>query len=397
MSKQELPPLRPQGSPRKINLSWRQHLTSLSKRASRFSLRSFKLRRSPVAFGGLGEKSLGFLRSGQGVLIIGTLIVLAPALFAQVPSGIGGTAVRYRTVAEIASLASDLGLTNDPNYNTEELTTSLDGDYLFKTGTLETIISKGNRRETIEYEVKPGESLYSVADGFGLSTDTLRYINKLPGNTLKVGQKLRIPPVDGLYVTVKKGENLSALASRYRIETDNIYKYNPNLKEGEPIFAGQEIFIPGAVVPKAATGTKSGGGASVVGPSALPTGGQFIWPVASATKFISQGFGRTRWNKNHTGLDLNRLNGLTVYASAAGVVNYTRQRGYGNLMILNHGNGWETYYAHLAKSLVPDGSYVKQGQAIAVMGSSGWSTGTHLHFEIRKNGVPLNPLSYLPR
>lgn len=302
---------------------------------------------------------------------------------------------RYHTIAEIASAANDWGLTDyNPNYNPDAVVTTVGNDYLFKTGTIDTIISKSNRKDTITYTVKPGESVYSVADGFGISTDTLKYVNGLAGNTLKPGQTLKIPPVDGLYIKVRQGENLSALAARYRMTVDKITEYNPSIDASQPIYAGQEIFVPGVVVPKSQA---SGGSAASLGPSTLPSGGQFIWPVASITKFISQGFGRTAWNSHHTGIDLPRQNGLTIYAAAAGVAHLTRERGYGNLIIINNGGGWETYYAHLSKFLVSDGSYVKQGQAIAIMGSTGWSTGTHLHFEIRKNDTPLNPLSYLPR
>jgi len=379
----------------------RRGLAFLKERGSKFSLRKFTLKKTPFDIRDPLGRLWGIVRGGQGVLLLAALVVLAPTFFTKTPAGsIGGSkllpTVRYRTIAEIASADTSLGLTSNPDYNTEETVTSLDGDFLFKTGTLDTIISRSNRRETIEYEVKSGESLYSVANDFGIATATLSYVNHLSSNTLKPGQKLKIPPVDGLFVKVQRGENLSTLASRYRIDLDKIYQYNPGIKEGEPIFAGQEIFIPGAVVPKSTTGTSYT--ATTYGPPALPASeSQFIWPVASVTKFISQGFGRTRYNSNHTGIDLPRRNGLTIYVAASGIVHTTTMRGYGYTIIINHGNGWETYYAHLSRFLVNDGDYVSQGQAIAIMGSTGWSTGTHLHFEIRKNGVPLNPLAYLPR
>jgi len=370
-------------------------------KARRFSLKKFRLSKPTISLKLFFKKSWEVVRAGQGALLLAALVVIAPTFLAKTPTGnIGGSkllpTLRYRTIAEIASAERSLGLTANPDYNTEEVVVSLDGDFLFKTGTLDTIISRSNRRESLEYEVKTGESLYSVANDFGISVETLRYINGLSGNALKVGQKLKIPPVDGLYVKVKRGETLSTLAARYRIDLDKIYQYNPLLSSDQPIFAGQEIFIPGAVIPKS---TPSGTGAtSFYGPPALPSGeSQFIWPVASVTKFISQGFGRTRYNSNHTGIDLPRRNGLTIYASASGLVKTTSMRGYGYIIIVNHGNGWETYYAHLSKFLVNDGDYVSQGQAIAIMGSTGWSSGVHLHFEIRKNGSPLNPLAYLPR
>lgn len=177
---------------------------------------------------------------------------------------------------------------------------------------------------------------------------------------------------------------------------DDVTKFN-NLDSSQPIFSGQELLIPGVVAPKASSGT-SGGGSTIapsgVSPSINPVGtGQFIWPLQSATHYISQGY-----RGGHAALDLNRFNGTGIYSAAAGVVNIIPGRtGYGNHIDIKHGGGWMTRYAHLSSFKVKDGEYVQQGQLIGIMGSTGRSTGVHLHFEIRLNDRPVNPLNYLPR
>lgn len=314
----------------------------------------------------------------------------------NIPAGIGGpteNSSHYRTIAEIASAATLAELGN-PLYSNEEYTTNLDasGEYLFKTVQTETIISRSNRTETIKYIVREGESVGSLASDFGITALTLKYANGLSSNSLKVGQELKIPPIDGLYVAVKRNDTLSSIAGRYHIDVNDIIKYN-GLNSGDPIFAGQELLIPGAIVPKAAASPTSGG--KVSAPSFNPTAyaGRFVWPLESPTHYISQGY-----RGGHRALDLNRLNGWGIYAAAPGVVQIQRNRGgYGNLIIINHGDGWSTYYGHLSEFRVSAGQYVQQGQLIGIMGSTGRSTGPHLHFEIRQNDVPQNPLNYLPR
>ena len=298
---------------------------------------------------------------------------------------------RSKTVAQLASA----GFFNEDVIYDEVITTVGDNnDYLFKTGATETIITRNTRIETIFYDSKSGESIATVARDFGLSPDTVRYVNKLSGNSLTVGQKLKIPPVDGIYVTVQKNDTLSGISKKYRIALTDIRKYN-NLPEGEPIFSGQEILVPGVVAPKSTSIGRPGGITADTGAlaSRLPSGGQFIWPTESPTHFISQGY------KNyHRALDLNRLNGWGIYASSAGTVKtYSVRYGYGNYIDINHGGGFVTRYGHLSQFKVKTGDYVQQGQLIGIMGSTGRSSGPHLHFEVRVHDSPQNPLNYLPR
>lgn len=123
--------------------------------------------------------------------------------------------------------------------------------------------------------------------------------------------------------------------------------------------------------------------------------GYFVWPVSYPA--ISQYFGRTWFNPWHTGIDLDSRSGSAIFASDSGWVEgaFWDAYGYGLHIIINHGNGYETVYAHLSQSWVYPGQFIRQGAQIGVMGSTGWSTGPHLHFEIRSGGVPLNPLNFL--
>lgn len=343
-----------------------------------------------------------FGRNHQIAFFILAALIAIPSILEYAPSAVGARpiqAVKSKTVAQLALIENDYGV---ENYDLSESLVTVDNDYLFQAGGIEIIVSKNNRTDTIEYEVKPGESVASVAQDFGLTADTIRYINGISGNGLKAGQRLMIPPVDGISITVQRNDTLANLARKYSISTENIFKYNPQLKPGEPIFVGMKIFIPGAVVPKSEYRPNSPAPKQLAGaPSVSPHlgGGAFIWPTSNGTRYISQGFGRTKYSSYHTGLDMPlRLNGSPIYASAAGVVHQQYNRGgYGYLTIIDHGNGLETYYAHMSKFAVPNGTRVSQGQLIGYMGNTGRSTGPHLHFEVRKNHTPQNPLSYLPR
>ncbi|MFH0905666.1 MAG: M23 family metallopeptidase, partial [bacterium] len=228
----------------------------------------------------------------------------------------------------------------------------------------------------------------------GLSPETLQYANKLSGNSLSANQALKIPAIDGIFIKIQRNDTLSSLAKKYHVSVDDIVKYN-GLQKDQPIFSGQEILVPGVVVPKqtASANRYAPSAGSVPSYSTSGGAGQFIWPTQTPTHFISQGY-----SGRHRALDLNRLNGWAIYASASGIVRtYSTRGGYGNYIDINHGNGWVTRYGHLSEFKVKSGDYVQQGRLIAIMGSTGRSSGPHLHFEIRANGQPANPLSYLPR
>jgi murein DD-endopeptidase MepM/ murein hydrolase activator NlpD len=339
-------------------------------------------------------RSINAFTSHWGITILALVVIISGVAPNQVFSAgnqSARTGARSKTIAEIASAEF---FNENVDYDEVIVTVGENNDYVFKTGATETIISRNNRNTTIVYEVKPGESVASVARDFGISPETLQYANKISGNTLTRGQKLKIPPVDGVYVAVAKNDTLSSISRKYKVSVADITKFN-GLDTSQPIFSGQEILIPGVVAPKPTSAggqptITSGGGPAKITPDAK---GQFIWPLQSATHFISQGH-----RGSHRALDLNRLNGPYIFASAAGVAKVIPLRtGYGNHIDINHGGGFVTRYAHLSEFKIKNGEYVQQGQLIGIMGSTGRSTGPHLHFEIRLNDNPLNPLNYLPK
>jgi murein DD-endopeptidase MepM/ murein hydrolase activator NlpD len=347
--------------------------------------------------------------NAQAAFMVLAGFILLPSVAAYGLPAIGGsndsgTTVNYKTVAELASNTEEF---SGDEYNMEETIITVDNDYLFQTGGIETIISKNNRNGVINYQVKDGESVGSLASDFGLSAETIRYNNGLSGNTLKAGQTLLITPVDGLMAKVDRGDTLSSISQRYNISLDNINKYNPDLAGGASIHAGDKVFIPGAVVPKASytPTSKSGGAPTQHEASSTPrsnpnkgASGLFAWPTSTASHYLSQGFGHTKYESNHTGIDLpKRFNGTGAFAAAAGIAHVQSTRnGYGNLVIIEHAGGYETYYAHLASFTVSNGQHVNQGDLVGYIGNTGNSTGPHLHFEVRIGGRPVNPIAYLP-
>lgn len=237
-----------------------------------------------------------------------------------------------------------------PNYEEDSVQVVLavkNEDYVGKpmiAETAKTETPEENRKSTIAYKVESGDTLSKIGWKYGLTIATIKAINGLSSDNIRLGQELKLPPSD---------LSPSYLASL------------------------QAKRVAGASSKKAFTGTFG-----------RPTSG---WN-------LSQYFGHTSFENWHTGIDLTSRSGTNIYASASGTVAKVGRGwggGYGNHIVINHGNGFSTLYGHLSQIRVNSGQWVNQGQLIGIMGSTGWSTGTHLHFEIRVNGVAKNPLDYL--
>ena len=198
----------------------------------------------------------------------------------------------------------------------------------------------GARKSNLDYVVDKGDTISSIGYKYGLRIATIKSANGLSSDNIKVGQKLSLPPQDISTTYLAAAQNKQTAQSQFK--------------------------------------------------------GTFAHPVRGWD--MSQVFGHTNFEKNHTGIDLTSRSGTAILASASGrVVSVTRGwgGGYGNHIVISHGDGFTTLYGHLSSFMVSSGQWVNQGQQIGVMGSTGWSTGTHLHFEIRKNNSPQNPLQYL--
>ena len=243
------------------------------------------------------------------------------------------------------------------------------------------------------YTVEPGDTLSSIAQSFNLKKDTIMGENNIWNpNQLKVGSQLKILPVDGISYVVKKGDTVDKLAKKYKVEKGVILSQNQ--LQDETLIADATIIIPGAKPDIAISAP--GVGKSAPSAVALYTGpkasGRLIFPTVGT---ITQNY-----HSGHLALDIANRSKGPIFAAAAGKVikaSYGWNGGYGNEIIIDHGNGMQTLYAHSEKLYVKEGQYVEQGQTIAWMGNTGnvrGATGIHLHFEVRIKGVKYNPKNF---
>ena len=222
----------------------------------------------------------------------------------------------------------------------------------------------------------------------------------LPYSVIGCGASLRdneSKPLRGYWYTVKTGDSMASLKDAHGVNLDDLKEIN-GLGEAEVLKPGQRLFIFGVAKPSPRSSAKKKTPrktAKRVARKQLPRSNRkWIWPVRGAR--LTSKFGK-RGNRPHKGIDLADKPGTPIYASADGVVVYSgsRQRGYGNLVIIKHQGGYVTVYAHNRRNMVDEGQRVRQGFQIAELGNTGRSTGPHLHFEIRHKGKPINPLRLL--
>jgi len=256
---------------------------------------------------------------------------------------------------------------------------------------LSTIISAKPRDKVVEYEVKGGDTLETISKKFNISIDSIKWASNIKTDTIKPAQILKIPPVTGVVHKVTSGENVYSIAKKYNTDAQKIVNFPFNDFEDLDTFAllsGQTLFVPDGVVP--AEQPKYGPQQFIAQIQAGVQGSStFIWPTSGS---ISQ---TPVWY--HMALDIQNPSAPPILASDTGTVTYAGCLGYGYgcYITINHGNGFETLYAHLSSIGVTPGQVVSQGQQIGIMGSTGRSTGTHLHFEVLTGGVQQNPLNYL--
>ncbi len=253
-----------------------------------------------------------------------------------------------------------------------------------------TLISDKPRDQVVTYKVQKGDTLGAIAEKFGISIDTIKWANlNLTGGVehLSIGQEIKIPPVTGIVHKVRAGETIYSLAKYYKTDAQKILNFPFNDFADLDTFAlniGQSLIIPDGVMPEARPIATSMPAKEYAGGT-----GELIWPVGGS---ITQ---RPVWY--HMALDIADPAAPGIAAASSGkVILVERQRyAYGWHIIVDHGNGLSTLYAHLSDIYVEVGQDISRGQIIGKMGSTGRSTGTHLHFEVRKNGVAVNPFSFL--
>ncbi|MGE3961432.1 MAG: peptidoglycan DD-metalloendopeptidase family protein [Dehalococcoidia bacterium] len=252
-----------------------------------------------------------------------------------------------------------------------------------------------------EYEVQPGDTVSGIAAQFGIGIDYILWNNVDvidDADSLMVGAKLQVPPIEGIIHSASFGETVSDLAVEYDSTTEAIVNYAANGFGGDPnlLPVGALILIPGGrVIPPEPSAVVPGSSEDPASPSwtppplSLPS---WSWP---ATGRITSPFGPT----HPLGIDISMVVNTPIAAAMSGTVTFVGGNpccSYGYHVIIDHGDGTETRYAHLSQFYVGAGQWVNAGDLIGASGNSGYSTGPHLHFEIRLNDIPLNPLAYLP-
>ena len=279
---------------------------------------------------------------------------------------------------------------------------------------LYTLIPSRPRSDVITYTVQTGDSLFSIADTFGVKPETLLWGNfeTLEDNPhlLSKDQVLNVLPVDGTYYQWHEGDNLQSIASYFSIETEDILSYSGNSfdltlanAESPGLEDGQWIIVPGGkraikdwgppAISRSNPASAKYYGAGHCGSvyeGAFGTG-TFVWPTPAT--YIS-GY---QYSGIHPAIDIGGATGNAVFATDSGVVVFSgwSNYGYGYMIVIDHGNGWQSAYAHLSAVAVTCGQSVYQGGYIGALGSTGNSSGPHLHFELVYNGAKPNPLDYL--
>jgi len=230
------------------------------------------------------------------------------------------------------------------------------------------------------YLVQSGDNISTLAITFGLNQDTIVSANKITNSRLlQAGKTIRIPNQDGIFHTVSKDDTLDSLALQYSADKEAIKIINELFSD--KIITGTDLFIPAARLDWSTLQEINGD--------------LFIWPVNGAITSL-YGYRRDPFNRNvtqfHNGIDIRGSTGTPIKAAMAGrvsVVGYDNI--FGHYIVINHHSGYRTLYGHLSYIRTRTGAYVTQGERIGDVGSSGLSTGPHLHFTVYKNGVTINP------
>jgi len=369
------------------------------------------------------------LRLGTHVLLVAFILIVAWVL-RQVYTRAQATPITQPSAFaapisdDLASSASEnqavepTAIIDLPEYQPVDLAASDTTNGISRGARLHTDVPSRPRMDVQTYIVQPGDTVFGVAEKFGLKPETILWANQFvlgdnPHN-LRPEQELNILPVNGAYHRWSAGDGLNGVAKYFQVEVEEIINFPGNHLNAETIGdwtrpnieAGTWLVIPGGQreyvnwsAPEIPRDNPSV--AKVLGPGACRQvadgavgAGVFIWP---ANNHFLSGFDYSP-GANHSGIDIDGETGDPTYAADNGVVVYAgwNNWGYGNVVVINHGNGWQTLYSHLSAVYVQCGTSVYQTNIIGAIGSTGNSTGSHLHFEMMYNGTKVNPHDYLP-
>jgi murein DD-endopeptidase MepM/ murein hydrolase activator NlpD len=245
------------------------------------------------------------------------------------------------------------------------------------------LLAPPQRGEIITYRIKSGDTLWDIAAAHDIDVDTIRWSNPTVArnpDSVALGTELIILPIKGAYITAEPGDTVARLAERWGVSPEDIVNYPPNdLSAGEEPRSGAKLIIPYGRLE-----------VNLAPPGPPPAGFDYAWPIRGT---VTQGYG-----SGHPAADFGAPYGAKVYATRPGrvVLRQWSPDGYGFLVIVDHGDGSRAYYSHLKGAWADVGDWLPRGGLVGEVGSTGNSTGPHVHFEIRIGGVPQNPLGLLP-
>lgn len=358
---------------------------------------------------GLGDAILRLASGGLTLLALAAIVLLLRVFFVSPPQE-----------AQASSLPA--ASENGPSVVSPASIPQAEGAYrgIARMALIHTIIPNRPRTEIVQYTVVAGDTVFGIAEKYGLKPQTILWGNyytlRDDPHRLSPGQELNILPVDGTYYEWQSGDGLNGVARGLNVAPEDIINYpgnglsaatigdyaNPNIKPGTWLIVpgGTREFISwsapiGVTRDNPAVARQLGPGACGVIADGAVGYGYFIWP---ANKHYLSGFDYSP-ETNHRGLDIAGSLGEGLYAVDAGVIVYAgwNDWGYGNMVVIDHGNGWQSLYAHMSALNVVCGESVGQGAVIGAIGSTGRSSGAHLHFELMHSSYgKVNPWLYLP-
>ncbi len=343
-----------------------------------FSLRSFL-----ISLGRFSESALSHWKAGVAVIAVFAFLSGAKATLSYAVSHTGPLALKDSGKAELETLDKVMAA-----FVADASVSYTDSGDIVGSGKsraeLAALFKKPVSYQT--YTVRSGDTLGGITKRFGLTNlSTLIDVNGITNaRSLHEGQKLRIPSVDGLMYTVSKGNSLTGLSAKFNVPLEDLLDVND--LASQTLTVGQQLFIPGAKMDAAKLHEV--------------LGDLFKIPITAAYR-ISSKFGWrpdpfTGVRSYHTGIDLACPEGTPIRAAMNGTVAFVGWSNvFGNYIIVNHPNGYQTLYGHLSASRVKKGQSVTQATVIGLVGSTGYSTGAHLHFTVYKNGRLVNPSSVL--
>ena len=358
---------------------------------------------------GLGEAMLRAGTTILSIILLGVVVWLLRLFYLQQPEA-GNVANALETVptAPVAGIDGVLQ---------PEAVDAFGG--IPRLAQVHTNIPSRPRQEVVKYTVEEGDTVFGIAEKFGLIPETVLWGNYYVlldnPHQLQAGQELNILPVNGTYHEWQQGEGLNGISSYYGVKPEDIINYpannldiatigdlaNPNITPGTWLIVpnGRREYVSWSA-PLGVT-RENPAYARVLGPGACDAVsggavgyGAFIWP---SNKHYLSGFDYAP-NANHWGIDIAGNEGEGVYATDAGVIVYAgwNNYGYGNMILIDHGGGFQSLYAHLSGLNVGCGQSVGQGDVIGGIGTTGRSSGSHLHFEIMTSSYKINPWDVLP-